>query len=121
VGVALGMIEVFGIPTAIEVADAMCKGASVTLVGYENTDFGRITVLIRGSISEVQAAVAAGLIAIDCVNGGELLSHHIIARPHENLEYALSIGHSEEVEQFVAQQFPDRGSRAIAFPPPLSP
>jgi carbon dioxide concentrating mechanism protein CcmK len=90
----------------------MCKAARVTLVGYENTDLGRITVLIRGAVSEVQVAVAAGLAAIDRVNGGKLLSHHIIARPHENLEYALSIGHREEIERF---------DRAIQFPPPLSP
>lgn len=108
---ALGMVEVFGIPTAIAVADAMCKAAQVTLVGYENTDLGRITVLIRGVVSEVQVAVAAGVAAIDRVNGGELLSHHIIARPHENLEFALAIGHSEEVDRF---------DRAIPFPPPLS-
>lgn len=108
---ALGMIEVLGIPTAIEVADAMCKAAQVTCTGFENTDVGRITVLIRGAVAEVQTAVVAGLSAIQQVNGGELLSFHIIARPHENLEFALPIGHSQEVEQF---------DRIIRFPPPLS-
>ena len=108
---ALGMIEVLGVPTAIEVADAMCKGARVTLIGYENTDVGRITVLIRGAVAEVQVAIAAGLKSINRVNGGELLTHHIIPRPHENLEYALPICLSEAVEQF---------DQDIRFPPPLS-
>lgn len=105
------MIEVSGIPTAIEVADAMCKAAQVTLVGYENTDFGRITVLIRGPVAEVTAAVTAGIESIQRVNGGELLSHHIIARPHENLEYALPICHTADVANF---------HQDIRFPPPLS-
>jgi len=108
---ALGMIEVYGVPTAIEVGDAMCKASRVTLVGYENTDLGRITVLIRGDVGEVNVAVAAGLKAVLRVNGGELLSHHIIPRPHENLEYVLPIHHSSNVAQFNAD---------IRFPPPLS-
>ncbi|MFH7025391.1 MAG: carbon dioxide-concentrating mechanism protein CcmK [Heteroscytonema crispum UTEX LB 1556] len=108
---ALGMIEVYGVPTAVEVGDAMCKAARVTLVGYENTDLGRITVLIRGEVGEVNVAVVAGLEAILRVNGGELLSHHIIPRPHENLEYALPIHRSANLENFSAD---------IRFPPPLS-
>jgi carbon dioxide concentrating mechanism protein CcmK len=107
----LGMIEVFGIPTAMEVADAMCKGARVTLVGFENTDLGRITVLIRGAVSDIQMAVNAGITAINSVNGGELLSFHIIARPHENLEWVLPICLSRDVEAF---------QQDIQFPPPLS-
>ncbi|GAB1539252.1 carbon dioxide-concentrating mechanism protein CcmK [Scytonema sp. NUACC21] len=108
---ALGMIEVYGVPTAVEVSDAMCKAARVTLVGYENTDLGRITVLIRGEIGEVNVAVANGLKAVGRVNGGELLSYHIIARPHENLEHALPIHLTAYVPQF---------SSDIRFPPPLS-
>ena len=117
---ALGMIEVYGVPTAVEVADAMCKAARITFVGYENTDLGRITVLIRGAIGEVNVAVSLGLNAISRrlnasriarVDGGELLSYHIIARPHENLEYALPIYHSVNVDNFSAD---------IRFPPPLS-
>ncbi|MBF1999588.1 MAG: carbon dioxide-concentrating mechanism protein CcmK [Synechococcales cyanobacterium C42_A2020_086] len=109
--VALGMVEVLGIPTALEVADAMCKGASVTLVGFENTDLGRITVLIRGAVAEVEVAVQAGLAAIAQVNGGELLSHHIIAQPHDNLEAALPICRSADLRTFA---------QPIRFPPPLS-
>jgi carbon dioxide concentrating mechanism protein CcmK len=108
---AIGMIEVHGIPTAVEVADAMCKAARITFVGYENTDLGRITVLIRGDVGEVNVAVKAGLESIQRVNGGELLSHHIIPRPHENLEYVLPIHHSANIGNF---------STEIRFPPPLS-
>ncbi|WP_041555858.1 carbon dioxide-concentrating mechanism protein CcmK [Nostoc sp. PCC 7524] len=108
---ALGMIEVYGVPTAIEVGDAMCKAARVTLVGYENTDLGRITVLIRGEVGEVNVAVKAGLEAINRVHGGEWLADHIIPRPHENLEYVLPIDHTANIENFSAD---------IRFPPPLS-
>lgn len=108
---ALGMIEVYGIPAAIEAGDAMCKAARVTLVGYENTDLGRITVLIRGTVGEVNVAMTAGLEAVLRVNGGEVLSHQLIPRPHENLEYVLPIHHSNNIEQFSAD---------IQFPPPLS-
>ena len=95
----------------MEAADAMCKAALVTLVAYENTDLGRITVIIRGAVSEVNIAVAAGLAAILRVNGGEILSHHITARPHENLEYILPIHRTEDIAQFQSD---------ICFPPPLS-
>lgn len=108
---ALGMIEVYGVPAAVEAGDAMCKAARITLVGYENTDLGRITVLIRGVVGEVNVAVAAGLEAVVRVNGGEVLSHHIIPRPHENLEYVLPIHRSGNIEQFNSD---------IRFPPPLS-
>lgn len=107
---ALGMIEVYGVPTAVEVGDAMCKAARVTLVGYENTDLGRITVLIRGEVSEVNVAIKAGLDAVSRVNGGEWLADHIIPRPHENLEYVLPIHRSASVDNFSAD---------IRFPPPL--
>lgn len=105
---AIGMIETVGIPAAIEAGDAMCKAAQVTLIGYENTDLGRITVIIRGNVAEVQTAIAAGLCAVTRVNGGEILSHHIIARPDTNLEFALPIGHGTAID-------------LIQFPPPLSP
>ena len=105
------MIETLGVPAALEAGDAMCKAGRVTLVGYENTDSGRITVIVRGAVGEVKVAVAAGLDSIARVKGGELLSYHIIASPHENLEYALPILPSVQVEQF---------QQDIRFPPPLS-
>jgi carbon dioxide concentrating mechanism protein CcmK len=109
---ALGMVETTGVPAAIEAGDAMCKAARVTLVGYENTDSGRITILIRGAVSEVTVAVAAGLDAVDRVEEAKVLSYHIIARPHENLEYVFPIHHTFEIDHFQAD---------IRFPAPLSP
>jgi carbon dioxide concentrating mechanism protein CcmK len=107
------MIETLGIPAALEAGDAMVKAACVTLVGYENTDFGRITVLIRGPVAEVQRAVETGITALNRVNSQEdlLLSHHIIPRPHENLESVLPIYFSYLLEDFAQD---------IRFPPPLS-
>lgn len=98
--IAVGMIETRGSPALVEAADAMVKAARVTLVGYEKIGSGRVTVVIRGSVSEVKASLEAGMEAIKRVNGGELASSHIIARPHENLEYVLPIRYTEAVEQF---------------------
>lgn len=99
-GIAVGMIETQGFPAVVEAADAMVKAANVTLVGYEKIGTGRVTVIVRGDVSEVQASVAAGVDAVDRVNGGEVLSTHIIARPHENLEFILPIRFTEDVEMF---------------------
>ena len=98
--IAVGMVETLGFPAVVEAADAMVKAARVTLVGYEEIGTGRVTVIVRGDVSEVQASVAAGLENVKRVNGGQVLSSHIIARPHENLEYVLPIRYTEEVEQF---------------------
>ena len=91
-GVALGMVEVLGFPAAVEVADSMVKAARVTLVRYEKITRAYWTIIVRGDVSEVQAAVAAGIESVKKVDGGKLLSYHIIARPHENLDYVLPIG-----------------------------
>ena len=98
--IAVGMLETLGFPAVVEAADAMVKAARVTLVGYEKIGSGRVTVIVRGDVSEVQASVAAGVENVKRVNGGQVLSTHIIARPHENLEYVLPINYTEAVEQF---------------------
>lgn len=98
--IAVGMVETQGFPALVEAADAMVKSARVTLVGYEKIGSGRVTVIIRGDVAEVQASVMAGIEAANRVNGGQVVSHHIIARPQENLEYVLPIRYTEEVEQF---------------------
>jgi len=98
--IAVGMIETFGFPAVVEAADAMVKAASVTLVGYEKIGSGRVTVIVRGDVSEVQASVAAGVENVKRVQGGTVLSTHIIARPHENLEYVLPICYTNDVQQF---------------------
>ncbi len=98
--IAVGMIETLGFPAVVEAADSMVKAARVTLVGYEKIGTARVTVIVRGDVSEVQASVGAGKESVRKVNGGEVLSTHIIARPHENLEYVLPIRYTEAVEQF---------------------
>ena len=106
--IAVGMIETLGFPAVVEAADCMVKAARVTLVGYEKIGSGRVTVIVRGDVSEVQASVSAGKNAMSKINNVDdyivgshyLLSDHIIARPHENLEYVLPIRYTEAVEQF---------------------
>ena len=68
--IAVGMIETLGFPAVVEAADAMVKAARVTLVGYEKIGSGRVTVIVRGDVSEVQASVAAGVENANRVNGG---------------------------------------------------
>ncbi|UGS11305.1 BMC domain-containing protein [Microcystis aeruginosa FACHB-905 = DIANCHI905] len=99
--IAVGMVETLGFPAVVEAADAMVKAARVTLVGYEKIGSGRVTVIVRGDVSEVQASVSAGTeAASNRVKGGQVLSTHIIARPHENLEFVLPIRYTDAVEQF---------------------
>jgi len=98
--IAVGMVETLGFPAVVEAADAMVKAARVTLVGYEKIGSGRVTVIVRGDVSEVQASVAAAQDNVTRVRGGQVVSTHIIARPHENLEYVLPIRYTEAVEQF---------------------
>jgi len=110
--IAVGMIETEGFPAVVEAADAMVKAARVTLVGYEKIGSGRVTVIVRGDVSEVQASVAAGTESVRRVYGGQVLSTHIIARPDENLEYVLPIRYTEEVEQFRESV---NGPRSLPF------
>ena len=87
---ALGMIEVKGFVGMVEAADAMVKAAKVELVGYEKTGGGYVTAVVRGDVAAVKAATDAGAAAARRV--GELVSVHVIPRPHANLEDALPIG-----------------------------
>jgi len=82
-GEALGMIETRGLVGAIEAADAMVKAANVDLVGKEQIGGGFVTVLVRGDVGAVKAATDAGAAAARKV--GELLSVHVIPRPHDEL------------------------------------
>ena len=87
---ALGMIEVKGFVGMVEAADAMVKAAKVELVGYEKTGGGYVTAIVRGDVAAVKAATDAGAAAARRV--GELVSVHVIPRPHSNLEDVLPIG-----------------------------
>ena len=85
---ALGMIETRGLVASIEAADAMVKAANVTLTCKEHVGGGLVTVMVRGDVGAVKAAVDAGAAAAERV--GELVSIHVIPRPHEELEGILS-------------------------------
>ena len=84
---ALGMVETKGLVGAIEAADSMVKSANVTLVGYEKIGSGLVTVMVRGDVGAVKAAVDAGSAAAEQV--GEVVSQHVIPRPHTDVEKIL--------------------------------
>ena len=84
---ALGLIETKGLVAAIEAADAMVKAANVTLIGKEHVGGGLVTVLVRGDVGAVKAAVDAGAAAAE--RGGEVKSVHVIPRPHADTEKLL--------------------------------
>lgn len=84
---ALGMIETKGLVGAIEAADAMVKAANVYIVGKEHVGGGLVTVMVRGDVGAVKAATDAGAAAAQRV--GELVSVHVIPRPHAEVEAIL--------------------------------
>ena len=87
---ALGMIETRGFVAVVEAADAMVKAAKVELVGYEKIGGGYTTVVVRGDVAAVKAATEAGSRAAERV--GELVSVHVIPRPHANVDVAMPLG-----------------------------
>ena len=84
---ALGMIETRGLVGAVEAADAMVKAANVTLIGRSQVGGGLVTVMVRGDVGAVKAATDAGAAAAKKV--GELVSVHVIPRPHSEVEMSL--------------------------------
>ena len=88
--IALGMIETRGLVGAVEAADAMVKSARVRLMGKEKIGGGYVTVMVRGEVGAVKAATDAGAAAAKRV--GELVSVHVIPRPHEYVESILPGG-----------------------------
>ena len=87
---ALGMVETKGLVGAIEAADAMVKAANVQLVGKEQVGGGLVTVMVRGDVGAVNAATDAGAAAAEKV--GELISVHVIPRPHAEVDHILPHG-----------------------------
>ncbi len=87
---ALGMIETKGFVGMVEASDAMVKAARVELVGYEKIGGGYVTAIVRGDVAAVKAATDAGARAAERV--GELVSVHIIPRPHVNIDEVLPLG-----------------------------
>lgn len=84
---ALGLIETKGLVGAIEAADAMVKAANVRLIGREQIGGGLVTVMVRGDVGAVKAATDAGAAAASKI--GEVISVHVIPRPHEDVEGIL--------------------------------
>ena len=91
---ALGMIETRGFAALVEASDAMVKAARVRLVGYEKIGGGYVTAIVRGDVAAVKAATDAGSAAANKV--GELVTVHVIPRPHSNVEEAMPIGKTAE-------------------------
>ena len=93
---ALGMIETKGFAAMVEASDAMVKAAKVDLVGYEKIGGGFVTAIVRGDVAAVKAAVEAGVRGAEKV--GEVVSVHVIPRPHENVDRILPLGRKAATE-----------------------
>ena len=96
---ALGMIETKGFAAMVEASDAMVKAARVELVGYEKIGGGYATTIVRGDVAAVKAAVEAGVRGAEKV--GEVISAHVIARPHVNIDLVLPLGRTEEARKEI--------------------
>jgi ethanolamine utilization protein EutM len=93
---ALGMIETRGFAAMVEASDAMVKAANVELIGYEKIGGGFVTTIVRGDVAACRAAVDAGSRAAEKV--GEIVSTHVIPRPHAGVDSALPLGRSGRKE-----------------------
>jgi microcompartment protein CcmL/EutN len=97
---AVGSLETRGFPPVLAAADAMVKAGRVTLIGYIRAGSARFAINIRGDVSEVKAAMAAGVEAAEKTPGGILETWVIIPRPHENVVAVLPIDFNEETEMY---------------------
>jgi microcompartment protein CcmL/EutN len=96
---ALGMIECRSFPAVVEAADAAVKAAKVELVNYEKTGGGYVSIVIRGDVAAVKAAVDAGQVAAARV--GEVVTVHVIARPHSNVDLVMPLGRVDEAKSLL--------------------
>jgi len=87
---ALGLLETKGFAAMVEASDAMVKAARVELVGYEKIGGGYVTAVVRGDVAAVKAAIEAGARGAEKV--GEVVSVHVIPRPHANVDLSLPLG-----------------------------
>src|SRR3954471_3268389 len=99
---ALGLIETKGFVGMVEAADAMVKAAKVELVGYEKIGGGYVTAIVRGDVAAVKAATEAGARGAERV--GELVSVHVIPRPHPNIDMVLPLGRSDSAKAELGKQ-----------------
>ena len=93
---ALGMIETKGFVGMVEAADAAVKAAKVDLVGYEKIGGGYVTMVVRGDVAAVKAAIEAGARGAERV--GELVSTHVSPRPHVNIDMVLPLGRGDQAK-----------------------
>ena len=93
-GEALGMIETRGLVAMIEATDVMVKAANVEVIGWQQIGGGLVTTLVRGDVAAVKAATDAGVAAASRI--GEVISSHVIPRPHASLETVLPITRSSQ-------------------------
>jgi microcompartment protein CcmL/EutN len=93
---ALGLIETKGFVGMVEAADAMVKAAKVELVGFEKIGGGYVTAIVRGDVAAVKAATEAGARSAERV--GELVSVHVIPRPHVNIDLVLPLGRYDQAK-----------------------
>ena len=98
---ALGMIETRGFAAMVEASDAMVKAAKVELVSYEKIGGGYVTAIVRGDVAAVKAALEAGARGAERV--GEMVSVHVIARPHVNIDLVLPLGRAERARAEMEQ------------------
>ena len=98
---ALGMIETKGFAAMVEASDAMVKAAKVELVHYEKIGGGYVTAIVRGDVAAVKAAVEAGVRGAERV--GEVVSVHVIPRPHLNIDLVLPLGRTEQAEEELGE------------------
>ena len=98
---ALGMIETKGFAAMVEASDAMVKAAKVELVHYEKIGGGYTTAIVRGDVAAVKAAVEAGLRGAERV--GEVVSVHVIPRPHLNIDLVLPLGRLEQAKEEIGE------------------
>lgn len=97
---AVGVIETLGFPAVLAAADTMVKAGAVTLVYFGKAESGRFLVAVRGRVSEVKIAVAAGIEAGEQTYGGEVITHYIIPNPTENIETVLPIDYTQKDKPF---------------------
>ncbi len=98
---ALGMIETRGFAAMVEASDAMVKAAKVELVGYEKTGGGYVTAVVRGDVAACKAAVEAGARGAEKV--GEVISVHVIPRPHVNVDLVLPLGRQTQAKEQLGE------------------
>ncbi len=97
---AVGVIQTLGFPAVLAAADAMVKGARVTIVYYDLAERGEFLVAVRGPVSEVKLSMQMGLEAAQKTDGGEVVSHYIVPNPPENVLAVLPIEYTDKVARF---------------------